>query len=108
MPEDLPSGGGGLPGLEPPVGSVDATLKATPGVVYWVTIMGNDDTHYAYIKLMDGGPGGEERWRGGVFDGIGRTMHASFEPVISFDTDIYLDVTTEGGGTAPTVTVGVK
>ena len=87
---------------QPVVSTADATLKATAGRVYWITISNIHATESTAVELDNGGT---DVWGVTVETSLDREVlpfHAIFDPPIFFDTSIILDIT---GGTVK-VTVG--
>ena len=88
--------------VRPVISTSSATLKATAGDIYWITISNDHATDSSLVTLDDGGTG---RWGVDVETIKDRDVppfHAIFEPPIRCDTDIGLNIT---GGTVQ-VTVG--
>jgi len=78
----------------------DTSVKATPGVVYWLTV---SDSAALAIELNDStANGGTDRW--GLDIPAAGYGHFIFDPPIEFSTGIYLDVST----VTCKVTVGYK
>jgi hypothetical protein len=93
-------------GLSISVTQTSATIKASAGNIYWITIMGVDAANGSFVAIRDGGSGGTHKWSGGV-PGVQRTtLHVVFDPPIGCATNIYAALTADGGGTNPIVTVG--
>jgi len=87
-------------------GKADATVKATAGLVYWITIKNVDAANWVAATLRDGGAAGAIKWSGGVVAGLQRTFHAVFNPPMPFATDIYVDLAVGVGVTLPYVIIG--
>ena len=87
--------------VQPVVTTSDATLKATGGYIYWITISNTHATAAAAVELEDGGT---DRWGVTVETSIdlGAPFHVVFKPPIKCDTNIAIDIT---GGTVK-ATVG--
>ena len=87
--------------VHPVISTSSATLKATAGDIYWITISNDHATDSSLVTLDDGGTG---VWGVDVeaVDKNQPPFHADFEPPIRCDTDIGLNIT---GGTVQ-VTVG--
>jgi len=78
----------------------DTSVKATPGVVYWLTV---SDSAALAIELNDStANGGTDRW--GLDIPAAGYAHFIFDPPIEFSTGIYLDVST----VTCKVTIGYK
>ena len=74
------------------ISAADATLKATAGKVYWITISNSHATDSAAVELDNGG---SDVW-GVVVEAVdinGKPFHAVFDPPIEFDTSIIIDIT---------------
>ena len=75
-------------------GSVDATVKASAGVVYWLVAVGSAaETH---IELRDGGAAGTIKYL--VKSPAGRSIHALIFPPIKCATNIYIDIVSGDAG----------
>lgn len=86
------------------VSTSDATLKATEGYIYWITISNIHATEATAVELDNGGT---DVWGVTVETSVDRDLppfHAVFDPPIYCDTSIILDITL---GTAK-VTVGFR
>jgi len=80
------------------VKAADAAIKATPGAVYWLSV---SDTAALAMELNDSTAGaGTDQWA--IEIPAGGYAHFIFDPPLTFDTGIYLDVST----TTCNVTVG--
>lgn len=93
-------------GLSTHHGQASATVKATPGSVYWVTIVSRDGTNGSWVVIRDGGSAGAVKWEGGVIAVKYSTLHAVLDLPIECGTAIYKELGVDGGGTLPVVTVG--
>ena len=86
------------------VSTADATLKATSGYVFWITISNQHATVPVEVEIADGGT---DRWAAEVGDTVltGQPFHANFDPPIFCSTSIVLDVS--GGTPTAKITVGL-
>lgn len=76
------------------VKSADASIKASPGAVYWLTV---SDTAALLIELSDSVAGtGTDLWA--LILPAGGYAHFIFDPPIEFSVGIYLDMSTTGTG----------
>ena len=85
------------------VSTGDATLKATGGYIYWITISNAHATVSTEVELDNGGT---DVW-GVLLEAVdlsGQPFHAVFDPPIYCDTSIIIDIT---GGTVK-ATVGFR
>lgn len=81
-------------------------VKASGGMVFWITIMVQDSNRFVYVMIKDGGVPGAIRWMGGHQGAAWTSFHAVFDPPIETSTDIFIDLQWDGAGAAPYVTVG--
>ncbi len=88
-------------GVKTTVVTADATIKSTPGRIWWITISNSHATVSTAIELEDTGT---DRW-GVLLEAVdisGQPFHFIFDPPIMCDTGITIDIT---GGTVK-ATVG--
>lgn len=74
------------------ISTADATLKATSGYIHWITISNTHATEAASVELDNGGT---DVW-GVTVEAIDFKLlpfHAVFDPPITCDTSIIIDIT---------------